>query len=31
MYIIREEYLKKLFELKDSDLIKVVTGVRRCG
>ena len=31
MYIIREEYLRKLFELKNSDLIKVVTGVRRCG
>ena len=27
----RKEYLKKLWELKDTDLIKVVTGVRRSG
>jgi hypothetical protein len=29
--IVRESYLKKLRQLKDQDLIKVVTGVRRCG
>lgn len=27
----RELYLKKLLEHKDSDLIKIITGVRRCG
>jgi len=27
----RETYLKKLRLLKDQDLIKVITGVRRCG
>jgi len=27
----REEYLKKLINWKDKDLIKVVTGIRRCG
>ncbi len=29
--ITREIYLQKLRQLKDSDLIKVITGVRRCG
>ena len=29
--IAREVYLKKLRLLKDQDLIKVITGVRRCG
>jgi len=29
--ITREDYLKKLRLLKDQDLIKVITGVRRCG
>ena len=29
--IAREVYLKKLRMLRDQDLIKVVTGVRRCG
>jgi predicted AAA+ superfamily ATPase len=29
--IIRKEYLKKLIGFKDKQLIKVVTGVRRCG
>lgn len=29
--IARERYLKKLRLLRDQDLIKVVTGVRRCG
>jgi predicted AAA+ superfamily ATPase len=27
----RPEYLKKLLGFKDKDLIKIVTGVRRCG
>lgn len=27
----RKEYLKKLIEWKDDDVIKVVTGIRRCG
>lgn len=27
----REEYIDKLIRFKDKDLIKVVTGVRRCG
>ena len=27
----REEYLEKLKKWKDKDLIKVVTGIRRCG
>ena len=27
----REEYLEKLRQLKDANLIKVVTGIRRCG
>lgn len=29
--IVRETYLQKLWLLKDQDLIKVITGVRRCG
>ena len=29
--ITREIYLQKLRLLKDQDLIKVITGVRRCG
>ncbi len=29
--ITREVYLQKLRQLKDTDLIKVITGVRRCG
>lgn len=29
--IIRETYLKKLRQLKDQNLIKVVTGIRRSG
>ncbi len=31
MIIDRPEYLKKLLQYKDKDLIKVITGVRRCG
>ena len=27
----RTEYLEKLKRFKDKDLIKVVTGIRRCG
>ena len=27
----RKEYLEKLKKWKDKDLIKVVTGIRRCG
>jgi uncharacterized protein len=27
----RPEYLKKLFVFKDKQLIKIVTGIRRCG
>lgn len=27
----REEYLNKLIAWKDKQLIKIVTGVRRCG
>ena len=29
--IIREEYLNKLKLLKDKNIIKIVTGIRRCG
>lgn len=31
MYIIRERYLKKIRPFYNIDLIKVLTGVRRCG
>lgn len=27
----RQEYLKKLIDLKDKNLIKIITGIRRCG
>ena len=27
----RPEYLEKLNKFKDKELIKVVTGIRRCG
>lgn len=27
----RQEYLKQLIKFKDTDLIKIVTGIRRCG
>jgi len=27
----RPEYIKRLIEYKDKDLIKIVTGIRRCG
>lgn len=29
--IARDEYLQKLIDLRDTDLIKIVTGIRRCG
>ena len=29
--IIREEYLNKLKALKDKQIIKIVSGIRRCG
>ena len=29
--IIREKYLNQLIEAKDINLVKVITGVRRCG
>lgn len=31
MLIQREEYLRRLIALKDKKIIKVITGVRRCG
>ena len=31
MIVTRKRYLDRLLEFKDEDLIKVVTGVRRCG
>ena len=27
----RESYLKKLIAFKDDEMVKVITGVRRCG
>lgn len=27
----RPEYLKQLIENKDVNLIKIITGIRRCG
>jgi len=29
--VTRKEYLQKLIQWKDEDVIKVVTGIRRCG
>lgn len=29
--VIRQNYLDTLIELKDKNLIKILTGVRRCG
>ena len=31
MYIPRPEYIKRLLGFKDKNLIKIITGVRRCG
>ncbi|MDY5916990.1 MAG: AAA family ATPase, partial [Treponema sp.] len=30
-YILRKEYLSRLNNLKHKKLIKIVTGIRRCG
>ena len=30
-HIVRNEYLDKLWVLRNQNLIKVITGVRRCG
>ncbi|MBO8414213.1 MAG: AAA family ATPase [Firmicutes bacterium] len=29
--IIREKYLKQIRPFYDSDLVKIITGIRRCG
>ena len=29
--IARDSYLKKLIAFQDTELIKVITGIRRCG
>lgn len=29
--VVRKEYLERLNNLKHKDLIKIVTGIRRCG
>ena len=29
--IIREKYLKEIRPFFDSDLVKIITGIRRCG
>lgn len=31
MYIKREKYLNKLISQKDKNIVKVITGIRRCG
>lgn len=31
MYIKRQKYLDKLISQKDKDIVKVITGIRRCG
>lgn len=31
MEIIRDRYLNKLLDRKENGLVKVVTGIRRCG
>ncbi len=31
MIIDRPQYVKELLSFKDSDIIKVITGVRHCG
>lgn len=31
MLIQREQYLKKLIRYKDKDIVKIITGIRRCG
>ena len=29
--ISRPEYMKRLIECKDTDVVKIITGIRRCG
>lgn len=29
--IVRKEYIERLWKLKELELIKVITGIRRCG
>ena len=29
--IIREHYIKQIRPFYDSDLVKIITGIRRCG
>ena len=31
MYLVRQKYLDKLISYKDKDIVKVITGIRRCG
>ena len=31
MYLKRRKYLDKLISQKDKDIVKVITGIRRCG
>lgn len=31
MYLKRQSYLDKLISYKDKDIVKVITGIRRCG
>jgi hypothetical protein len=31
MLIRREQYFKKLIRYRDKDIVKVITGIRRCG
>ncbi len=31
MYVKRQKYLDKLISQKDKDVVKVITGIRRCG
>ena len=31
MEIVRDRYLNKLIDRKENGLVKVVTGIRRCG
>ena len=31
MYVKRQKYLDKLISQKDKDIVKVITGIRRCG
>ena len=31
MEIKRDDYLQQLIERKDNGMIKVITGIRRCG